>query len=172
MNDLESTQRKCPICKKDFHVIWCDLWAYKTQKYGGGGYKYYCSWHCMREDERRHEKQKRPIPLAEANRVPGVRREPMESRVLLKIVLDIIDKRGPGAGAEYLESLGYSQWKKWYNLKKWAEQHDPEMLKRMPEKLSDKRRKEERDARAAGDDLRRDGTGEDEEEAEAGAHAG
>ena len=142
MEKTISTKKKCPMCGKKFEIMWCDLWAYKTQRYGGGGYKYYCSWHCLRAEERRHEKPKRPITLEEANRMPGVRRTPANSRDLVEKVLDIIDEDGPAAGAEYLESLGYSQWKKWYNLKVWAEKHDPDLRERMPDKLSDRRLKE------------------------------
>lgn len=143
-----TVRKRCPVCKKKFEIVWCEMWAYKTQRYGGGGYKYYCSWHCLREDERRHEKPKRPMALEEVNRLPGVRRTPVASRDLLMKVLEIIDEEGPAAGADYLESLGYSHWKKWYNLKHWAETHEPELLKRMPEKLSDRRLKEAQHERA------------------------
>jgi len=142
--ELDVTLHECPICGKKFHILDCDAWVYKRQRYGGGGYDYFCRYNCWMEDERRHMKPTKPIPLAEADKVPGVRRQPMESRELLEKVLDIIDKDGPKAGAEYLESLGYAQWKKWYNLKRWAEIHDPDLLKRMPERLSDRRLKEER----------------------------
>lgn len=140
----ESGYRKCPVCKKKFWIYDCETWAYKRKKYGGGGFDYFCSWHCMREDEHRHEKPKKQIPLAMADKVPGVRRAPMESRKLLEKVLEIIEKDGGNAAAEYLEDLGYSAWKKWFNLKVWARGHDAELLARMPEQLTDRRRKEER----------------------------
>ena len=141
--ELDVTLKKCPVCGKKFHILDCDAWVYKAGRYGGGGYNYYCSWHCLREDERRHMKPTKPIPLAEADKVPGARRQPMESRALLEKVLEIIEKDGGNAGAEYLESLGYAAWKKWYNLKVWAEKHDEKLLARMPEQLTDRRRKEE-----------------------------
>ena len=141
MND-EAVKRKCPICHKDFYVLWCDQWAYKTQRYGGGGYRYYCSWHCLREDEHRHAKPIKPIQLAEADKLPGVRRPPTDSRKLIDETMRIIDEQGPAAGAEHLESLGFAWWKKWDLLKHWAAKHDPELRERMPDRLRDKRVKE------------------------------
>ena len=138
----EDVIRRCPICKKKFEVLWCDLWAYKRKKYGGGGYTYYCSWKCMREDERKHAKIRRPVTLEEADSMPGVRRPPTDSRKLLEETMQIIEEQGPAAGAEHLESLGYAWWKKWDLLKHWADKHDPELRKRMPDRLRDKRLKE------------------------------
>lgn len=46
--------RKCDVCKKEF--IWHDDWAYKMTS----GYKVrmFCSWHCLRDYQRRHESNK------------------------------------------------------------------------------------------------------------------
>ena len=147
----DATKKTCPICGKEFFVLDCDQWVYKRQRYGGGGYDYFNRYSCWMEDERRHMKPSKPIPLEEADKVPGVRREPMASRALLEKVLELLEKDGHKAALAYLEALGYAGWKKWHNLKKWAETHDPEMYKRMPERLSDRRRKEERDESAADD---------------------
>ena len=49
------TMKRCPICQKEFDTLSCDQWVYKRKKYGGGGYRYYCSWHCMRADEKKHD---------------------------------------------------------------------------------------------------------------------
>lgn len=39
------SERKCPVCKKIF--IAYPEWVYKTTE------RVYCSWHCLREHERR-----------------------------------------------------------------------------------------------------------------------
>ena len=138
----ELTMKRCPICHKNFDMLSCDQWVYKRKRYGGGGYTYYCSWHCMREDERGHEKKRRPLTLEEADRMPGVRRPPTDSRKLLDETMKVIEEKGPEAAAEHLESLGFAWWKKWNLLKHWAEKHDPELRERMPERLRDNRVKE------------------------------
>jgi hypothetical protein len=78
----------------------------------------------------------------EADKLPGARRPPTDSRKLIDETMRIIEEQGPAAGAEHLESLGFAWWKKWDLLKHWAEKHDPEMRKRMPDRLRDKRLKE------------------------------
>ena len=137
----EDLKRTCPICGRTFEIPWCDDWVYKRKKYGGGGYEYYCRWNCFREEESRREKKK-AMTLEEANRSPWARKEPIDSRELAEKLMEIIAEDGPEAAAGHLESLGYTAWKKWYNLKIWAEKHDPGMRKKMPEKLTDRRRKD------------------------------
>lgn len=39
----------CSECGKHFYILYPDLWAYKT------GSKIFCSWHCLRADERKEE---------------------------------------------------------------------------------------------------------------------
>lgn len=52
---------KCPVCRKQFDILWPHLYRYKINK------KYFCSWTCYRlkqsrkkEDEMNKPKQKRP----------------------------------------------------------------------------------------------------------------
>ena len=40
---------RCSECGKHFDILYPDLWAYKT------GSKFFCSWHCLRTDERKEE---------------------------------------------------------------------------------------------------------------------
>ena len=40
---------RCSECGKHFDILYPDLWAYKT------GSKIFCSWHCLRADERKEE---------------------------------------------------------------------------------------------------------------------
>ncbi len=40
---------RCSECGKHFDILYPDLWRYKT------GNKLFCSWHCLRADERKEE---------------------------------------------------------------------------------------------------------------------
>lgn len=70
---------RCSECGKHFDILYPDLWAYKT------GSKIFCSWHCLRADERKEEDEmarlkkdgtpaKKPGPkkAAKAVKVPAV----------------------------------------------------------------------------------------------------
>lgn len=41
----------CSQCEKDFEILYPDLWRYKT------GNKLFCSWHCLRADERKEDNE-------------------------------------------------------------------------------------------------------------------
>ncbi len=41
----------CSQCGKDFEILYPDLWRYKT------GNKLFCSWHCLRADERKEDNE-------------------------------------------------------------------------------------------------------------------
>lgn len=136
---LNVSVKKCPACGKVFEVVWCDLWAYKHQKYGGAGYRYYCSWKCLRADESKHAKPSKALIIEEEpeRRTQKKHRPPVGSETVIEKVLEAIEEgRSP---VELLQSMGYEHWKKWYNLKKWAAKHKPELLARMPESLSEKK---------------------------------
>lgn len=45
--------RKCPLCGSDFIVPDADVWAYRR------GNKMLCSWHCVREYDRKTKTKKR-----------------------------------------------------------------------------------------------------------------
>lgn len=57
-NYLSFTRRcVCPICGKVFFADY-GMWAYKLRMRGTRGPKPLCSWHCMREMERRKKEKK------------------------------------------------------------------------------------------------------------------
>jgi hypothetical protein len=41
----------CSQCGKDFEILYPDLWRYKTWN------KTFCSWHCLRADERKEDNE-------------------------------------------------------------------------------------------------------------------
>jgi len=57
MKHIIPREKKCKICGKEFIPQIDEIWAYKKKdKYGNP--VYFCSWHCLREQERRTEKPK------------------------------------------------------------------------------------------------------------------
>ena len=50
--------KKCRACGKRFDVIYPELWRYKDAKDTRVAKKWYCSWKCLREDEKREEEKK------------------------------------------------------------------------------------------------------------------
>ena len=49
---------RCPACKKEYDVLWPDLWAYKRRNHSAGSnYQYYCSWKCLRTLDQKGEEK-------------------------------------------------------------------------------------------------------------------
>jgi len=48
--------RVCAVCKKQFDVLFPDLWRYR--KMSSKGWRYYCSWGHMRKEERDKQMEK------------------------------------------------------------------------------------------------------------------
>ncbi len=140
MNEgLNVSTKRCPECGKKFDIVWCDIWAYKNQKSGISGYRYFCSWKCLRADEMKHAKPPKQLVYEEepTRKTLKQHRQPMNSEDVIEKVLQAIEEGD--SPIEVLQSMGYEHWKKWYNLKKWAEKNKPELRKRMPESLSEKK---------------------------------
>ena len=51
---LFDDDKRCPVCGKSFCVM-SDEWAYKRRKSNGSAFNYFCSWKCLRTDERKRE---------------------------------------------------------------------------------------------------------------------
>ena len=52
---LDGNMRRCPCCGKEFFISYEPVWAYKYRENRRGKATvtiYFCSWHCLREDER------------------------------------------------------------------------------------------------------------------------
>ena len=52
---------KCPVCKKDFYVLYPSMWVYRRdiQKHT----RLICSWHCCVAVDKARARTKRPRPL-------------------------------------------------------------------------------------------------------------
>lgn len=47
--------KSCPICGKTFYIPCLNEWAYR--RYAKTGDLHFCSWHCLREYEKDHERK-------------------------------------------------------------------------------------------------------------------
>ena len=47
----------CPVCGKEFHVLYPQAWGYKRNT--GKNKLYYCSWSCMRKEETERNEMKK-----------------------------------------------------------------------------------------------------------------
>ena len=57
MSDCE-IERKCKNCGKKISILYPNQWVYKTEKHKGLSWDWYCSWHCMREAEKKRKPKK------------------------------------------------------------------------------------------------------------------
>ena len=52
MDKITGMFKTCPVCKKEFYILDVGIWAYKKKNKKGHN-KYYCSWTCFREKEKK-----------------------------------------------------------------------------------------------------------------------
>lgn len=130
--------RKCPVCHKVFGVLDADRWVYKLRA-RNGEVLYFHSYGCKRKYEAEHSKPKKQLVYEEEpeRKMLKQHRKPVYSQDVIEKVLEAIEEGDNPI--EVLQRMGYEHWKKWYNLKKWAEKHNPELRKRMPDSLSEKK---------------------------------
>ena len=113
---------KCKTCKKEKEVLWPDCWAYK--KYIGHGMAWFCSWGCMRAQEKKQGKE------AE---------EKMNNQMdMARKMVEAIEK-GEDA-LEFLRRNGYTNPMKAYgNLRNKCREKDPELAARIPDRRFEKK---------------------------------
>lgn len=56
---METTyfKKTCYTCKKEFHPLYLEMWTYRDTVYN----RWYCSWTCMRQDEKTKKKKMRKV---------------------------------------------------------------------------------------------------------------
>ena len=74
--------KKCRTCGKRFDVLWPNKWAYKKHWDGKSAKEYYCSWSCLRKDEKGETNMARP----RKNTTPA--EEKKEERPVVELVYD------------------------------------------------------------------------------------
>lgn len=87
---------RCSECGKHFDILYPDLWAYKT------GSKIFCSWHCLRADERKEEDEmarlkKDGTPWGK----PGPRKTTKTTKVPAVPAVEIPEKLNLQGGVNY-----------------------------------------------------------------------
>ena len=107
----------CPVCGKQFAVLYPHLWRYKRPKRGGE--HYFCSWGCLRAyDKEGEQKMGARAILTEADRNEAVR-----------LAMD------GGDPAEFLRSKGIKDpHGTWYKIKQTVKECNPEIYEKIPDR--------------------------------------
>lgn len=62
--------RVCTVCGKRFSVLYPHLWRYKEPCGGNGHYRYFCSWKCLRANEK-NQKEKTDMEKMKKDGTPA-----------------------------------------------------------------------------------------------------
>ena len=112
---------KCPVCKKEFDVLWPSQWAYKREE------KFICSWGCIRKYDKRKEadRMKKRVTLTGEQRTEA-----------LDMAL-----RGENP-LPYLKKCGAANpTSAWRTMRKWAMEHwDKATAGTLPESFGPQRK--------------------------------
>lgn len=108
---------QCPECRREFEVLYPDLWAYKSGK--GNNARFICSWCCLRRYEKRGVKE---MQLSERD------------QKALDIALE------GGNPIEFLKGFGIKNpGTAWYNIKLKVKHGDLETYRKLPAKITSKK---------------------------------
>ena len=108
MNDVLG-DRKCPECGKAFTALYPHLWAYRRDKV------YFCSWKCLRADEKRKEGNNMRLTLENKKKA-------------IEIAI------AGGDPLNYLKGLGCANPAGvWYSIKQKLKQANPEKAAQLPD---------------------------------------
>lgn len=102
MSSMAEIETKCQCCGKPVAVLEPSRWGYKVK--GKNGWIYYCSWKCLRADEKRIEQaQKEKQDARKAKQQEKIRNDRLE---VLKGMMKAVSE---GKNAyDYLKSMGYA----------------------------------------------------------------
>lgn len=118
--------KKCPECGKGFTVLYPQLWAYK-RGLKNHDLRYFCSWKCMRADERTGDTLKKIMSKEE---------------LLDACIAEIQAGRHP---YEMLKEMGYkAPAQAWASVRHWARDHKSPKLEMLPENLQKWMREKDR----------------------------
>ncbi len=109
----------CPVCGKEFHVLYPQAWGYKRNT--GKNKLYYCSWSCMRKEETERNEMKK-LTLEQKK----------------KAVQIAVDGGNP---LGFLESLGIrNSAEAWGKIKNHLKEYDPDTYAKLPKRLPQRTR--------------------------------
>ena len=106
-----SAAKKCAMCRKEFVVLYQDIYAYKR------GARWFCSWKCLRA----FEKKKEDTPLRKVTLA--------DKRKAVQIAIDGGDPR------EYLGKLCKAPDAMWSSIRKALKDSDPEKFAQLPKSI-------------------------------------
>lgn len=107
--------KKCPVCGKQFVILYPHLWAYKRGAGKNGGTRYFCSWKCIRELDKEGERKCGNVRICTDE----------NEREAVKIFLEGGDHFG------YLKGLGIKNpAMKWYDIRSKLKETDPELYQK------------------------------------------
>ena len=120
----EPEVRRCRNCGKPFAILHPTRWAYKRAK--GARYEYFCSWGCLRADEKKDErKRKEAEEVAKETRVRRDKRETLEE------LIEVYEGECK-APVEFLQECGYRNPEDaWHEMKTWSKRNAPDLYERL-----------------------------------------
>lgn len=106
----EPEVRRCRNCGRQFGVLHPTRWAYKRPK--GARYEYFCSWGCLRADEKKDErKEEKEVKTQDKTQRTRMNTKDMEKAVEML-------KNGDKALDQFLKNHGITNIYKWkYNIR-------------------------------------------------------
>lgn len=120
-------EKLCPVCGKKFPVLRPHMWAYKERKPNSSNYRFFCSWKCLRADEKRKEQDKHM----------GAKKILTEAQENTAIAMAI---KGEDP-RPYLEECGMKDGQHaWGNIRIRLRDNDPELFDKLPKVLGHKKR--------------------------------
>ena len=108
--------KECPVCGKEFTVLWPHQWAYKR---GWPSHPvYYCTWKCLRENDKKEGEKHVGTPRKMTDE---------QEKEAVRIAIETGDPR------EYIRSFGIKTPEvKWYDIKNKVKISDPELYAKIP----------------------------------------
>ena len=102
MTELDFLEaRKCAVCGKDFAVLYPHLWRYKEPCGGKGHYRYFCSWKCLRANEK-NQKEKTDMEKLKKDGTPAKKPGPKPKTGTLEEAMSGM----ADAAADFFEKCG------------------------------------------------------------------
>ena len=102
----------CPVCGKQFVILYPHLWAYRRGAGKNGSTRYYCSWKCIRELDKKEERKCGNVRICKEE----------NEKEAIRIFLE------GGDQLKYLEGIGIKAPSvKWYEIRQKLKDTDPEL---------------------------------------------
>jgi len=104
--------KECPVCGKQFVILYPHLWAYKRGAGKNGSARYFCSWKCLRELDNEGERKRGNVRICKEE----------NEKEAIRIFLE------GGDHLKYLKDLGIKAPSvKWYEIRGKLKDTDPEL---------------------------------------------